>query len=264
MHATLNGAAVEEAAWRSLALTNFGHFTSLLVRDRAVQGLDLHLQRLAGATCELFCTSLDLVQTQAWMREVLGEGDELQSMRVTVFSQAFNRERPADACDADVLIATTPVEMHDTQPISVATARYQRDAPHIKHIGTFGLFQQKLLAQRRGYDDVLFVDHNGSVSEGSIWNIGFFYGDSVVWPEAEMLDGASQRLLRCGLAECGVNSRRRRIDRTELAEFRGAFFTNSRRAVVPIKRIDDVDYEVDSRDAASLHRALGTQPWQAL
>ncbi len=264
MHATLNGAAVDEAGWCSVALTNYGHFTSLLVRDRAVQGLDLHLQRLADATRELFGTALDLEHAQAWMREAVGDGDEWQSMRVTVFSRWFNRERPVDPSDADVLIATAPAQPHHATAISVATARYQRDAPQIKHVGTFGLFQQKLLAQRRGYDDVLFIGRNGAVSEGSIWNIGFFDDEGVVWPEAEMLDGVSQRLLQCGLAECAVRSIHRRIDCSELAGFRGAFFTNSRRAVVPIRRIDDIDYRVDPRDADMLQRALDTQPWQAL
>lgn len=264
MQATLNGLAVDEAAWRSVALTNYGHFTSLLVRDHAVQGLDLHLQRLADATRELFGTELDVNRTQAWMRDAVGDGDGLQSMRVTVFSRAFNRERPNDACDADVLIATAPAHLDDPAPISIATARYQRDAPTIKHVGTFGLFQQKLFAQRRGYDDVLFVDGNGHVSEGSVWNVGFFDADGIVWPQADMLDGVSQRLLQRGLDECGVRSTHRPVSCNDLASFRGAFFTNSRRAVVPIKRIDEIDYAVDPRDSQTLQRALASQPWQPL
>ena len=264
MHSTLNGVAVDEAAWRSVALTNYGHFTSMLVRDGAVQGLDLHLQRLAAATPELFGMPLDLADTRAWMRAAVAAGNEWQSMRVTVFSRAFNPERPVDPCSADVLIATAPVQTHAPPGISVATARYQRDAPQIKHVGTFGLFQQKLLAQRRGYDDVLFVDRKGSVSEGSIWNIGFYDDEGVVWPDAEMLDGVSQRLLQCGLAECGIRSTRRRIDRSELANFRGAFFTNSRRAVVPIRRIDAIDYVCESDDSAMLQQAMDTQRWQRL
>ncbi|MGB4860200.1 MAG: aminotransferase class IV [Dokdonella sp.] len=266
MRATLNGSAVDESAWRSVALTNYGHFTSLLVRDRAVQGLDLHLQRLADATRELFGTSLDPERTQRWMREAVVDGDEWQSMRVTIFSRAFDRERPADPRDADVLIATAPAQTHDSAAISAATTRYQRDAPQFKHVGTFGLFQQRLLAQRRGYDDVLFVDRHGLVSEGSVWNIGFFdsEGEGVVWPQAGMLDGVSQRLLQCGLAECAVRSTHRAIQCSDLASFRGAFFTNSRRVVVPIHRIDDIDYAVDPRDAEMLRRALATQPWQPL
>ena len=264
MHSTLNGVAVDEAAWRNVALTNYGHFTSMLVRDGAVQGLDLHLQRLATATQELFGTSLHLSDTRAWMHDAIAAGRQWQSMRATVFSRAFNRERPADPCSADVLIATAAANQHAAPAISVATARYQRDAPRIKHVGTFGLFRQKSLAQRRGYDDVLFVDRDGAVSEGSIWNIGFYDSDGVVWPDAEMLDGVSQRLLQCGLAECGIRSARRRIDQSELADFRGAFFTNSRRAVVPIRRIDAIDYDCEPDDSAMLQRALDTQPWQRL
>lgn len=264
MRSTLNGVAVDESAWRSVALTNYGHFTSLLVRDRAVQGLDLHLQRLAAATQELFGTPLDLEHVRAWMRDVVAEADGWYSMRVTVFSREFNRERPADDCRADVLVSAESIETSVAQPLSVATSGFQREAPHIKHVGTFALFQQKRLAQLRGFDDALFVDGRGAIAEGSIWNIGFLDDDGIVWPEAAILDGVSQRLLQCGLAERGIRSTHRRIDRGELASFRGAFFTNSRRAVVPIWRIDDIGYAVDPRDKEILQQALDTQPWQRL
>lgn len=264
MRSTLNGVAVDECAWHSVALTNYGHFTSLLVRERAVQGLDLHLQRLAAATHELFGTPLDLEHVRAWMRDLVAESDGWHSMRVTVFSREFSRERPADSCAADVLISAASIETSVPQPLSVATVSYQREAPQVKHVGTFGLFRQKRLAQLRGFDDALFVDGRGAISEGSVWNIGFLEDDGIVWPEAANLDGVSQRLLQCGLVELGIRSTRRHIDRSDLATFRGAFFTNSVRCVVPLRRIDDIDYAVDPDDLKILQQALDTQPWQAL
>ena len=100
MRSTLNGVAVDESAWRSVALTNYGHFTSLLVRDRAVQGLDLHLQRLAAATQELFGTPLDLEHVRAWMRDVVAEAVGWYSMRVngpltTAEPMCWSRQNPS-------------------------------------------------------------------------------------------------------------------------------------------------------------------------
>ncbi|MEO7917682.1 MAG: aminotransferase class IV [Dokdonella sp.] len=264
IRATLNGSAVNANDWRSAALASYGHFTSLLVVNRAVQGLDLHLQRLAAANLELFGTVLDTAHVRQWMAEIASDDARTFAMRVAVFSRQFNRDRPADAVAADVLITAAPMTTAGEQSISVATADYERDAPHIKHFGTFGLFHQKRLAQRRGYDDALFVDRSGAVSEGSVWNIGFLDGDGVVWPEAAMLSGVSMRLLQCGLAECDIPTRTQRVVRDDLAAFRGAFFTNSRRSFLPIRRIDDSDYTIVQADIERLQRSLATQPWQSL
>ena len=53
------------------ALVNYGHFTSLQVRDSAAQGLDLHLARLSQATRELFGSKLDTAQVRGWMAQAL-------------------------------------------------------------------------------------------------------------------------------------------------------------------------------------------------
>ena len=46
----INGAPADVESLRTLALLNYGHFTSMAVVDRAVRGLDLHLERLQRAT----------------------------------------------------------------------------------------------------------------------------------------------------------------------------------------------------------------------
>ena len=46
-------------ALRALALSNYGHFTSMQVRNGAVQGRELHVRRLEDATQALFGTPLD-------------------------------------------------------------------------------------------------------------------------------------------------------------------------------------------------------------
>jgi hypothetical protein len=41
------------------ALLNYGHITVMQVRDQAVRGLDLHLERLDAANRELYGVALD-------------------------------------------------------------------------------------------------------------------------------------------------------------------------------------------------------------
>lgn len=260
----LNGQPADAEALRALAFGNYGHFTVMQVRDGAVQGLDLHLQRLADATQELFGSPLDLPQLRAWLRQIVTDAPAALSLRITIFSRAFDRNRPGLSVTPDVMVASSPARAPSVQPLRVASVRYQREAPHIKHVGTFGLFHQKRLAQLRGYDDAVFVDASGAIAEGSIWNIGFFDDDGVVWPQAPMLRGVSMQLLQQGLQVRGIASTTRRVALDEIGRFRGAFFTNSGCVALSIRRIDAVEFHVESERLALLETCHAVNAAQRL
>ncbi|WP_401741958.1 aminotransferase class IV family protein [Stenotrophomonas geniculata] len=178
------------------ALVNYGHFTSLQVRDHAVQGLDLHLARLSHATRELFGSELDMAQVRAWMVQALrqaGQGDA--SLRVTVYSRHFDFRNPLVAAPVDVLVAVSePVAL--TAAKRVRSVALQRELPHIKHVGTFGLFAERRAAMAEGFDDVLFVTADGEMSEGSTWNLAVHDGERLLWPQAPALRGTAEALLK--------------------------------------------------------------------
>ncbi|MCF7752643.1 aminotransferase class IV [Bacillus subtilis subsp. subtilis] len=244
------------------ALTNYGHFTSLQVRGGAVQGLDLHLQRLQDATSELFGTALDVAQARAWMQHAL-QAEHLRdaSLRVTVFSRQFDFRQPLQPVAVDVLVAVAaPVGM-PAAARRLRSVAYQRDLPHLKHVGTFPLFQQRRRALQDGFDDALFVTHQGLVSEGSTWNIAFQHGDRIVWPQAPALRGTHERLLQAGFAPGQQDVRPLALD--ALGRFDGAIACNSA-GVWPIAAIDAIAF---ARSEAFCQRARGileTAPWQPL
>ena len=260
----LNGGTAEVGDLRHVLLTNYGHFTSMQVRDGSVRGLDLHLDRLARATLELFGNVLDLDLTRRWMRQALGDSGMPLSLRVQVFARALDRDHLDRPAVPDVLVATAPPRALEPVPLRVRSIRYQREAPHIKHVGTFGLFQHKRLAQQHGFDDALFVGPDGAVAEGTIWNVCFFDGEQVVWPDAPALDGISMQLLKAGLSAIGVPSGTRRVELAGLGGFRAAFFTNSSCAACPLACIDDVGFEEDRALADMLARAMEVHPWQCV
>jgi len=259
----LNGAPAGVDDLRHVAQVNYGHFTSMQVRAGAVRGLGLHLERLQRATLELFGRPLDLAATREWMRRAAGADADL-SLRVNVFSRRFDRDRPGTPAAPDVLVAAGPARAIAPQPLRVASVRYVREAPHIKHVGTFGLFLHKRLAQAQGCDDALFVDAGGAVAEGTIWNVGFYDGERVVWPDAPALDGISMQLLKAGLRACGVASVVRRVALAEVGAFRSAFFTNASCTAVPIASIDGTALRVDEALLRLLDAAMATQPAERL
>ncbi|WP_243720263.1 aminotransferase class IV family protein [Luteimonas aestuarii] len=249
---------------RALALSNYGHFTSMQVRARAVRGFDLHLQRLVSATRELFDAALDPARVRAAIIAALdGNGMDDASARVTIYSRAFDHAHPDRPQAVDVLVSLSPPREATDRAAWVRSYPFQRPLPQVKHVGTFPLFQLRRQAKRDGYDDALFVDAKGLVSEGSIWNVGFWDGAQVIWPRADALRGTTEKLLQAGLAEAGVVQRHERVEARALAGFKAAFACNAS-GVWPISGIDDTALRPDADLMQCLRQALATAPWQPL
>ena len=243
------------------ALVNYGHFTSLQVRGGAVQGLDLHLRRLRQGTEDLFGSTLDGTRVQAWMHAALqAEGVADASLRVTVFSRAFDFRQPLQAVPVDVLVAVTPPVSLPALPRRVCSVQYQRELPHLKHVGTFGLFQHRRQALQAGFDDALFVDAQGLVSEGTTWNIAFARKGEVVWPQAPALRGTHERLLQAGWG--GVPPLER-VTLEQLGNFDAAIGLNAA-GVWPIAGIDGHRFAASEALALRALATIAGQPWESL
>jgi branched-subunit amino acid aminotransferase/4-amino-4-deoxychorismate lyase len=260
----VNGTPAGVEDLRALAQTNYGHFSAMQVVDGCVRGLDLHLERIERATRELFGTTIDRERVRACLRHAVAGSDEPLAVRVNVFAHALNRNRPAEPVDADILVMTARPSRPAPAPLRVKSFRYTRDLPQTKHVGTFPLFHYRRLAQQAGFDDALFVDADGCVSEGSIWNVGFFDGAGVVWPDAPQLTGVSMQLLQAGLARNGLRSSVERIGIDDVGRFRAAFFTNSSTPVQAIASIDAVGLAPDPALIAALTTSYEINPLQRI
>lgn len=264
-----NGRRAEAADLVALAMRNHGHFTTMQVRDGAVRGLDLHLARLRDATRELFDVALEDGRVLGGLRQALdmaGSGD--CTARVSVCAREFERaaqaSQPLAAGDLDVIVALTPPMVPAPEPMRAASFEHERALPHVKHVGTFAQFHFARQARGRGFDDVLFVDAHGRISEGTVWNVGFLDGQGVVtWPEAPALRGTCERLLQGGLESLGFPQVRRPVSLRELPGFRAAFACNSR-GVRAIGAVDEVVFAPDPALADLLGQALAAQPWQPI
>jgi branched-subunit amino acid aminotransferase/4-amino-4-deoxychorismate lyase len=250
---------------RHLVQTNYGHFSVMRAEDGGVRGLDLHLDRLQAATRELFGSELDRDRLRYYLRHVLNGAAGAWSIRIHVFARALDREHMDRAVGVDVLVGAGPAPAPTAQPLRVKSFVYARELPSIKHVGTFGLFHHRRLARLAGFDDALFVDAHGRISEGSIWNIGFVDGDgAVVWPLAPQLDGVGMRLIDAGLASQGMRSRARPVRLDELSAFRVAFFSNASVPVRAIAAIDDCRFDADAEIEQRLAAAYSSNPPQAI
>ena len=260
--ALLNGRPADADGLRALALVNYGHFSSMQVRDHAVQGIELHQQRLVTATRELFDSALDFAAVRAQMRAAVADDPDC-TLRVTVFSRDFDYRNPAAGAAPDVLVSVSPPSPPRTLPLRVKLFAFERPLPQVKHVGTFPLVHHRRLAVQAGFDDALFVGPGGAISEGSVWNVGFWTGAGVVWPEAPALRGTAERLLQAGLERQGVGQAVRPVRAEELAGFQGAFACNAS-GIQPIAGIDGTSFSTTHDGMARIRAASALAPWEAL
>lgn len=262
MRAWIEGRAATPDELQALALGNDGHFTTMQVRAGAVQGFDLHLRRLCDATLELYGCDLDQDRVRTDVRRaLLAENVGDCTSRVTVFRRDRDAGQPDDGIV--VLVAVGPPRQPGAMPSRVMSFRRTRVLPHLKHVGIFMQQHGRRLAQLEGFDDALLVGDDDVVAEGTFWNVGFWDGDAVTWPQAPALRGVTERLLQAGLAEAGIAQRTKMVHASALAGFRAAFAANTR-GVHGIAAVDATSFAGDARLQDLLSGLLARCPWQAI
>ncbi|WP_327118881.1 aminotransferase class IV family protein [Streptomyces sp. NBC_01341] len=220
------------------AFAGYGHFTAMQVRDRTVRGLDLHLERLDSANRELFGPPLPGHR----VRELIGHA--LDSTGTRDASVRVHGFMPPGSTETVTMVAVRGPAGMTREPRRLMSVPYARSVPHIKRPGEFGQTYYRELAGRSGFDEALLTLPGGVVTEGSITNIGFWDGTSVVWPDAPALTGITMALLEDGLARADRPSVRRPVTLDGLGAYRAAFLSNAQ-GIAPVRRIDGTPFAVD-------------------
>ncbi|HEY0598878.1 aminotransferase class IV [Brevundimonas sp.] len=260
----VDGEPVSEGDLTYLALANYGAYTSFRVEHGGVRGLDLHLARLEASAQELFGEAAGEDRLRDLMRgAVAGRGDCW--LRVSLFSPEVWPRTPDWTGRPKVMIGVFPPPLPLAEDgLRLQAQTYVREAAHLKHTANFGLIRARRLARAAGFDDALFADGTGRISEGSLWNIGFVRGGEVVWPEAPMLTGVTLTLLQRGLEVRGVPSRVQAVRLEDLSGFDGAFVCNSATPACPVASIDDQVFDPGAVPLETLKAIWASQPCQPI
>lgn len=248
---------------RYLAVVNYGAYTSFRVEQGGARGLDLHLARLIANGVELFGHAPDEAELRQQIRAALGHRGEAW-LRISLFSPDIWARRPSDRVRPKVMTTVSPAPGPLATRVRLQVQTYVRDAAHIKHTAAFPLIRARRLALDAGFDDALFADADGVISEGSLWNIGFLSGDAIVWPEAPMLSGVAQALISRGLGEMGRVQRSQSVRLADLSAFDGAFLCNSATPACPILAIGDHAFATSNDHIRRIGAAWASNPIQAI
>ena len=256
----LNGRVPDLAETQRLVARNYGHFTSMQVRAGRVRGLALHLARLDDGNEDFFGGRGDVadeVRLRELIRHALGDTVDA-SVRVSYVVPADEKDRP------DVLVSVSdPAPDRPGPALRAQTRAYARDWPSTKHSATMGLTYARRQARQDGFDDALFFTDE-RISEGSTWNVAFWDGERVLWPEAPMLKGVTMVLLQVAMTMTGVPWGIRQVLRSELPDLLAAAAVNSICPAQPIGSIDGVPFPADDKLVGLLRDAWESVPFDVL
>ncbi|GGQ05184.1 aminotransferase class IV family protein [Streptosporangium pseudovulgare] len=243
-----------------LAFAGYAHFTAMQARGGRVRGLDLHLERLRSASMTLFGRALPDDQVRACLRAALQAGPADLSLTATVYSPAG--EFTASGADArlELLVRTGPAASGPRGPLALAAVEHERFLPTVKHVGEAAKTYLLRQAVEQGFDDAAFLDRRGRLSEATIWNLAFWDGTAVVWPEAGILTGVTMGIVRRRLDHLGVPQRVREVTPADLPALAGAVVMNSWTPGVAVRRIGSVPLSEAPSFVELLHRAYEAEP----
>src|SRR5690606_38018066 len=224
----------------------------------AVQGLELHLARLRDATLDMHGVVLDGDALRSRMRAALaGEGDAC-TLRVVVRAAGGDGVAGIDAA-----VEIEPAREPAASPLRLRTHRGLRVRPGLKHLAIGAQLDARRAAQAAGFDDALLVDAEGCIAEGTFWNVAFWDGAVVTWPDAPSLDGVTRRLLGQALAVEGMAQKQCPVRLDALQGMRSAFALNSR-GVQAIGSVDGLVFPGDACFDGLPAALLARSAWQRI
>ena len=258
--AWLDGVTPTVADLTPLAFAGYAHFTAMQVREGGIRGLDLHLKRLRLASERLFGRATPDDEVRRRLRSAVQASEPDLSLTATMFESVGEFTSGSDGVGLRLLVRTAPPASGPEGPLRLAVVEHERAVPTVKHVGEAAKTYYLRQAAAEGYDDAAFADRRGRLSEGTIWNLAFWDGSSVVWPDAEMLTGITMAILRRQLDLLGVPQRVREITVDDLAGLAGAVVMNSWTPGIAVHGIGPADLPDTPEFVELLHRAYRNEP----
>src|SRR5580704_10652656 len=245
----VNGHPAGEAAVSLLEHEGWGHFTAMQVRRGRTRGLDLHLSRLEAAHRDVYGRALDGAEIRAGIRHALG-------------SQLDASVRVYGYWAGQIVTVREPQDMPGRSQ-SMTALQFQRPLARLKHVGSWGQGRFREMALAAGFDEGLLVDEAGTISEGTITNVGFWRDGTVIWPDAPKLEGITMLLLRGQLTAAGIPQAEGSVRVHDLSSYDGMIVCNAR-GWAPVGRVDSLMISQDQAFTRVIAAALDGCPWDEI
>lgn len=256
----LDGHDATELDLSPLAFSGFAHFTAMQIRNGAVRGLDLHLERLREASKSLFGQAHSDDEVREILRAAVAEGPSDLSLTATVFSRSGEFRPAGSGKDLGLLVRTAPPANGPDGPLRLDVVRHDRQMAEIKHVGEGSKTYYLRRAISNGFDDAAYIDAERCLSEATIWNLAFWDGESVIWPEAAILRGVTMQILTRQLSAGGVSQKQVRVALESVRNFEAGVVMNSWTPGIAIAAIGSTPMDRESSFLRLLQKAYEQEP----
>lgn len=149
----------------------------------------------------------------------------------------------------------TPEQFKNGVAVKLLHAR--RNNPNAKIMDTVLRRTTEKIKADEDVNEVLFVDPNGYITEGSRSNVFFISNSSVITPPLyQVLEGVTRKqVIELGKS-AQIQVSEKLVHSNDLPVIDGAFITGTSRRILPVKQIDNIELCVDHPVVRKLQRLL--------
>ncbi len=137
-----------------------------------------------------------------------------------------------------------PSEEQFRTGVHTVTARVQRSNPNVKAFQKEYKARVKQIADENHAYEVILVNDDGTVSEGSRSNVFFVKNNTVITsPDSSVLLGVTRNKVIEICENNGITVEKKLVPTEELSSFDGAFITGTSNDVLPIRSINNIMFD---------------------
>ena len=133
-----------------------------------------------------------------------------------------------------------PWEVDIKKWLKLITTHDIRPYPAIKSTSYIASILWNIYAKQKGFDDVLFVNANGDILEGSGFNFFIIKNDTFVTPKENILDGITAQKTIKIIEKLWYKIERRKINLLDIWNISEAFITSTTKKILPVTSINNV------------------------
>ncbi|MEC4891791.1 MAG: aminotransferase class IV [Oscillatoria sp. PMC 1051.18] len=223
-----------------------GVFDTIAAVNEKIWWLDEHLDRLIEG-----CSSISL--KHPWSKSELIEltketfhRTEGRNGRIRITITRGVGEVPSysiETCKPNLVIFVTPLDFPEeskySKGLSLKSVNYSRVFPKVKNLNFLPSIIGYTDAKKAGFDDSVFVNFDGYVTEGTTWNIFLFADRKLIAPGDSILVGVTRNKVIELCKSLGIDIEVRPVSLQELYSAQEVFATGTTKRILGVTKIDD-------------------------
>lgn len=240
-----------------------GLFETMRAYDGGIFLLGKHLERLAASARVIGVESLGTAPLKEACRSVVA-ANKLESARIRLTVSRGNSKsfpssvgQPTVLAQAQPYTPPAPEKYRAGYRAAISPFRHFSQSLLVRHKTTSYLecLLARLQAEEKGYNEAIFLNERGDISEGSSSNLFFVQKDGLlVTPPvgSGLLPGITREFILKMASGVGIVTEEKNICLDDLDKFSEAFITSSLVEVMPLASItglDGAEYKFDGCEA---------------